>query len=65
MKSLNFSISEQLRIVNRVAVLSCYNAGIEVVAGWIIGAPNDTIQSLQKELEDFLNLPYTHLMSIF
>ena len=43
--------------MNRVAVLCCYNAGIEVAAGWIIGAPNDTIQSLQKELEDFLNLP--------
>ena len=43
--------------MNSVAVLSCYNAGIEVAAGWIIGAPDDTIESLQKELEDFLNLP--------
>mgnify|MGYP001172129581 FL=1 len=43
--------------MNNVAVLCCHNAGIEVAAGWIIGAPEDTFESLQDELEAFLALP--------
>ena len=43
--------------MNNIAVLCCYNAGIEVAAGWIIGAPGDTFESLQDELERFLALP--------
>jgi radical SAM superfamily enzyme YgiQ (UPF0313 family) len=43
--------------MNKIAVHSCFNAGIEVAAGWIIGAPNDTYGTLQDELESFLALP--------
>jgi len=43
--------------MNNIAVLCCYNAGIEVAAGWIIGAPNDSFEILQDELEQFMALP--------
>lgn len=43
--------------MNSIAVNSCFNAGIEVSAGWIIGAPDDTYETLQDELELFSTLP--------
>ena len=43
--------------MNRIAVFSCAAEGIQVAAGWIIGAPDDTQVSLQQELEQFLTLP--------
>ena len=43
--------------MNEHAVTCCAEAGIEVAAGWIIGAPDDTRESLEEELESFLCLP--------
>ena len=43
--------------MNEHAVICCAEAGIEVAAGWIIGAPDDTRESLEEELASFLCLP--------
>jgi hypothetical protein len=42
---------------NRTAVDALYSAGIEVLAGIIIGAPHDTIEGILKELDEFLRMP--------
>jgi len=43
--------------MNQIAVFSCAAEGIQVAAGWIIGAPDDTLESLDQELERFMALP--------
>ena len=43
--------------MNRNAVMCCAAQGLEVAAGWIIGAPGDTKEGLYSEFEKFLELP--------
>lgn len=43
--------------VNKAAAQACAEAGIGVIAGFILGAPDDTTESILDDLDAFLELP--------
>jgi radical SAM superfamily enzyme len=42
---------------NAAAVSACADSGIGVIAGFILGAPDDTVESMLEDLDAVLELP--------